>query len=306
MGGNAFSNVRRINRMEIAPTLLNFSRDTGIKYNTLVQGMLGSTGKQETSGDIDIALDEKHYSRKTLRDVAEKLRNKNIGLVTKGMRQGVINIAYPIYDSNDFIQIDLMVGNREFLKFSHYSPGLDMSPYKGVWISTLFGVCAKRKYFVRIQAPSETPRLTEKSVNILKEYGFFKSNEYADTRAFSSWKYDLENGLYIDSYLFKKDQRVRYRDVGNFETAFFKQYPDYDLPRIPRVEYIKNPQDIVSLIFGDQYVPEDFSTFEKTWEIVKEEFPDQLEGIVESTILQLVRSSSADKSNMKELLEILR
>lgn len=307
MGGNAFSNVRRINRIEIVPTLLNFAQDTGIRYKTLVQGLLGSTGKQETSGDIDIALCETQFGRKHLREVAEILRNKNVNVVTKGLKQGVINIAYPIYGSKDLVQVDLMVGDQTFLKFSHYSPGLDVSPYKGVWISTLFGICAKRRHFVRIQEPTDVPRLAEKSVNILKQYGFFFGNEKLDTRAFSSWKYDLENGLYIDSYVYQKDQRIRYQDPGNFETAFFKQYPDYKLPRIPRVGYnIKNPQDIVSLIFGDQYIPEDFSTLEKTWEIVKQVFPDQLEGIIESTVLQLVRSSSANKNDLFELLEIFR
>jgi hypothetical protein len=54
-GGNVFPNTGSIHRDEVAPTLAKLEQQTGL--TGLKQNLLGTTGKKQFSGDIDIAID---------------------------------------------------------------------------------------------------------------------------------------------------------------------------------------------------------------------------------------------------------
>jgi hypothetical protein len=140
-GGNIFSD-RRINKSEIIPTIKSLEELTGLP---LLNNTLGSTGKRESSGDIDLVID----STKVNKD--EFIKN----LVSKGvdptsLKKTGIEVAYkaPIIDStgnktDDHIQVDFMFSeDPEFLKF-YYANNEDV--HKGSARNILLAAIAKSK-----------------------------------------------------------------------------------------------------------------------------------------------------------------
>lgn len=99
---------------------------------TLMDGLLGSAGKQEISGDIDLAIDDK------LENIVEILkRNRANFKVNKGLNcvHILVEIKGPdrrvmIPNYTGKVQVDLFFGEVEWLKFSHFSAG-SKSKYKG-------------------------------------------------------------------------------------------------------------------------------------------------------------------------------
>ena len=171
MGGNVFGTTASIKREDIKPTLLEFFREfkkifpkahahfTGIKT-------IGSVGKKEVSGDIDLVLagssfddindwglDEKHVQdlftafksrartasdeqlmrRAVVVAVAEIIQNSNTDIVPdiKQAGSGQLFLMAPQFDetgkrNGSSVQIDINIGDVDWLEFSHYS-----AVYKG-------------------------------------------------------------------------------------------------------------------------------------------------------------------------------
>jgi len=133
-GGNAVEGGGAIHIDEIEPTLQALSKATKIPYNDIKQGALGSVGKAEFSGDIDIALDANTYDKKELyAQLNASGLNPKMG--------SVISIPFPIQNYDEakestkertgLVQVDFMFGNPKWLSFGYHSAG-DASKYKGV------------------------------------------------------------------------------------------------------------------------------------------------------------------------------
>ena len=166
MGGNVFGTTAPIRREDIKPTLLEFFREfkkifpkahthfTGIKT-------IGSVGKKEISGDIDLVLagssfddindwglDEKHVQdlfalfkkrartasdeqlmrRAVVVAAAEIIQNSDTDIVPdmKGAGSGQLFLMAPQYNEageriGNSVQIDINIGDVDWLEFSHYS-----------------------------------------------------------------------------------------------------------------------------------------------------------------------------------------
>lgn len=126
MGGKAFEGTtRRILKEEVKPTLdwliANWS-DSKIQGGNFMDHLLGSVGKNETSGDIDLNLRIELYDQgKVASDLVAILGEDNVK-ARPGNNQ--IFTAVPIMGDaeNGFVQVDFMFGNYEWQKFSYYSP----------------------------------------------------------------------------------------------------------------------------------------------------------------------------------------
>lgn len=168
MGGFVFkeSNVQSIKRENIQPTINQFIKEfidifpnTNHLFNPLVT--LGSVGKKDISGDIDLGIDEKYLDdvlyynldkdevnslfekfkkrartatdyqlakRAIIVSIANKIRNSSssINVDDKGSSAGALYCKFPQYDiqNNQLgynVQIDLNFGNIEWLKFAYFS-----------------------------------------------------------------------------------------------------------------------------------------------------------------------------------------
>ena len=166
MGGNVFDNTAPIKREHIKPTLLEFFKQFKTifpKAEPFFREMktLGSVGKKDYSGDIDLALagssfddindwglDEKHVKglfdgfksrvrtstddqlmkRAVIVAVAQKILEADTEVLSdvKGSGAGALFLLFPQYDENkqavgQNVQIDVNVGDVDWLSFAYHS-----------------------------------------------------------------------------------------------------------------------------------------------------------------------------------------
>jgi len=143
--GGAMDGVGAIHMDEIEPTLDNLEKILGIdlKNNTL-----GSVGKKEFSGDIDIALE---IAPEDIPAFVEKL--KNIPEVLDIAKSSVIMTKVKISDYDPdkkvegkprtgYVQVDFMPGDPGWLKTFYHAPHEKDSKYKGVFRNILMSSIA--------------------------------------------------------------------------------------------------------------------------------------------------------------------
>jgi hypothetical protein len=166
MGGNVFGNTAPIKKEDIKPTLLEFFRQfkrVFPKAEPFFREMktLGSVGKKDYSGDIDLALSGKSFDnvedwglnrehimklfeafkkrartatddllmkRAVIVAIAEVVQNSNtdIAVDVKGSAAGALFLMFPQYDTTgkqleNNVQIDINVGDVDWLEFAYYS-----------------------------------------------------------------------------------------------------------------------------------------------------------------------------------------
>jgi hypothetical protein len=166
MGGNVFDSTAPIKKEDIKPTLLEFFRQFKQifpKAEPFFREMktLGSVGKKDYSGDIDLALagssfdnvedwgldrehimklfegfkkrsrtatDDQLMKRAVIVSIAEKVSEANTEIIAdvKGSGAGALFLLFPQYDENkeavgQNVQIDINVGDVDWLEFAYYS-----------------------------------------------------------------------------------------------------------------------------------------------------------------------------------------
>lgn len=166
MGGNVFNSTNSIKKEHIKPTLLEFLKQfkqVFPKAEPFFREMktLGSVGKKDYSGDIDLALSGKSFDniedwgldkqyitklydgfRKRARTstddqlmkracivgIAQKIEQSSTDILVdiKGSSSGALFLAFPQFDQQgeevgDNVQIDINVGDVDWLEFAYYS-----------------------------------------------------------------------------------------------------------------------------------------------------------------------------------------
>jgi hypothetical protein len=166
MGGNVFDSTAPIKKEHIKPTLLKFFKEfkrifPKAEPHFREMKTLGSVGKKDYSGDIDLALsgksfdtlddwgitqervtnlfnlfkkrartstDEQLIKRAAIVAIAEKIQESNSEILVdiKGSSAGALFLLFPQYDETgqhvgDNVQIDINVGDVDWLEFAYYS-----------------------------------------------------------------------------------------------------------------------------------------------------------------------------------------
>ena len=166
MGGNVFDSTAPIKKEHIKPTLLEFFRQFKQifpKAEPFFREMktLGSVGKKDYSGDIDLALagssfddvedwgldrghimklfegfkkrartssDDQLMKRAVIVAIAEKISQADTEIIAdvKGSSAGALFLLFPQYDENkqavgQNVQIDINVGDVDWLEFAYHS-----------------------------------------------------------------------------------------------------------------------------------------------------------------------------------------
>jgi hypothetical protein len=132
-GGHVFKDkdgnplTQRIRREDVVPTVQWLEKLTGLD---LTNNMLGTTGKKETSGDLDLAVDANKIDKNSL---IELMLNK--GIDKKDVRKSgdSVHLKTPIKGDPalGYVQTDFMFGEPEWQKFSMQG-GRDGSLYPGM------------------------------------------------------------------------------------------------------------------------------------------------------------------------------
>lgn len=136
-GGSAVPGCGTIHITEIKDTLTKLTDDLEFPFD-LNDFVLGSTGKKEYSGDIDLVLDDRWWGH------GPKALKENLDIIfgseNSKIYGSMVHLKYPIvgFDPKKdhrkprtgFVQIDFNFGNSDWEKFYHFSPGNE-SEYKG-------------------------------------------------------------------------------------------------------------------------------------------------------------------------------
>jgi hypothetical protein len=143
-GGNVFKladgtlATTRIARDNVVPTVQWLEQLTGLN---LVDNMLGTTGRKETSGDLDLAVDANKISKDVL---VQQLLKRGIAAADIKKSGDSVHLKTPILGdpNNGYVQTDFMFGNPDWQRWSLRGAG-EGSPYKGVHRQVLMASIAK-------------------------------------------------------------------------------------------------------------------------------------------------------------------
>jgi hypothetical protein len=150
-GGNIFKDAegknatQRISQSDVRPTVEWLETIVGLE---LSDNLLGTTGKNSDSGDIDIAVDSTKISTGNLEAKLAEYVKRLGGDPKEWIKKSGISVHFktPIKgdEANGFVQTDLMFGDPEWMKFSLTGSG-EGSAFKGVHRHVLLASIAKTK-----------------------------------------------------------------------------------------------------------------------------------------------------------------
>ena len=133
--GGAMPGVGAIHTDEIRPTLAPLEKELGID---LMNNTLGSVGKREFSGDIDVAL---QIDTDKIPEFVERLKKSSqiLDIAKSSVIMTKVKIADFDKSKEDgrprtgYVQVDFMPGDPDWLKTYYHSPHEKDSQYKGVY-----------------------------------------------------------------------------------------------------------------------------------------------------------------------------
>ena len=144
-GGNVFKDAKgqalttRISRENVVPTVQWLEQLTGLN---LQDNMLGTTGRAETSGDLDLGVDATKISK----DVLIKHLLKR-GVSDKDIRKSgdAVHLKTPILgdSSNGYVQTDFMFTENPAWQHFALTGGAEGSQFKGMHRHVLLSSIAK-------------------------------------------------------------------------------------------------------------------------------------------------------------------
>jgi len=153
--GGAMPGVGAIHVDEINPTLIPLEKELGID---LRNNTLGSVGKREFSGDIDVALD---IETDKIPEFVKRLEKSNqiLDIAKSSVIMTKVKIAN--FDENKetnanrtgYVQVDFMPGDPDWLKTYYHSPNEKDSQYKGVYRNIMIGSIAST---YKVESSEET------------------------------------------------------------------------------------------------------------------------------------------------------
>lgn len=136
-GGNVFKDdagsilTVRINKADVLPTVQWLETVTGLE---LTDNMLGTTGKKDTSGDLDLAIDANAVDKNEFAVKLADYITKKGGNPKEWIKKSGISVHFktPIKgdEKNGYVQSDFMFGEPNWMKFS-LQGGKEGSELKG-------------------------------------------------------------------------------------------------------------------------------------------------------------------------------
>jgi hypothetical protein len=238
-GGNAVPDVGAIHIDEIEPTLKKLA--DMLKMPEVLDQTLGSVGKAEYSGDIDIAV---NIDTDALKELSHELRNMLGNQNVKGVA-GNVAFAFPIenYDESKQgrqprtgkVQIDLIPGDPTWMRTFMHSPG-DASKLKGIHRNLAIHAVVSN---IDTQNSEETDQWGRPLQSI-------------------RWLWGMKNGLV----------RVRKYSRKNERTGEWVKKQDQELLSEP----LKDPAKIAEIIFKGKAGPEALDSVETIIEAVKKAY----------------------------------
>lgn len=247
------------------------------KFPNIECSPLGSTGKKtkdQSSGDIDIAIEYNWDKMNDIKDYIYQLSNITKGNVNDKLH--VFNVGWEYNYDNDekkIVQVDFMfVDNVEFAKFAYHSPDFtkNESKYKGMYQSALL-----------MAILSCTP-IKDKKIEYF---------DNGDPKVIYKYFLDQSKGLYIKkmSYEGKDDKQLKNAKKINEEFVTSK------------------PKEIINIALGPKGTQEDCNSFESLLSFIcsdKYINKDELNNIKDKFMNDWQIKMKTSQDTMNELSEL--
>lgn len=141
MGGNVFDYTSRIPKENVQPTIREYKKQVLDKLGIERFQSLGSTGKKSSSGDIDLGVS----TTMDVKEIGQKLNDIGIPNRPAGTQ---VWTAFPQYgpdgkELDSTVQIDIMLGDLDWMTHAYYSPGEGESKYKGAHRNLILGLALR-------------------------------------------------------------------------------------------------------------------------------------------------------------------
>lgn len=240
LGGTAVPGCGTIHQSEIKATLTKLSDDLEFPFD-FNDYIIGSTGKREYSGDIDVVLDSKWWDHgvTAFRDNLEQVFGKE----SVARNGDMLHLRYPIigYEPlhnkclprTGFVQIDFNLADYEWDKFYHYSHA--ESAYKGGHRNLMISaICSK----THMDILDHTPDSFNRPISTIR------------------WKWG-SNGLI----------RVQRTSAKDRDGNWMRKQKD-EVLTLP----YKDPADIADILFPDDGAVDDMLSMETLMAAVKRNF----------------------------------
>lgn len=244
MGGAAFKDkARRINKEEIIPTLKWIAYKTGLGYPYLINNMMGSAGKSETSGDIDINMDQTKYDKRALLNKLVNVLGPDDVKDWTHVNQIFTCIPITGDPAHGYVQVDFMFGNHAWQAFSYHSPG-PTSQYKGLF----------RTELIKAAVAFNSDWTLMENDELVARVGptFFHDKGLV-------WRYRHRAP--------RKDGKGRVKTLSELtEAEFLQMYPD---AKKASALIVDSPKGVAELIFGSDKTLQAFDRYETLSEKLK-------------------------------------
>jgi len=273
--GGAAMSASRIEAKNIKSTFDRYIKNVIKKIDPKAEyKTIGSLGKKDSSGDIDVALDTKL----TLDQVSDKLKSLNVDhKISRGLKQ--IYTEYPIYDSDGkdtgkMVQVDLMFGDPDFMSATYWAPGESQSKFNGSDLSVLFAGFSR---FTKV-----------KKIKDLENKQVWDNIKQERPEATLAYVYNINSGMYLKARWKEEAKRGKYKGQMIEKS---KRLPNPEATSISGIIDIWNKDSKVKWEKKDFELP-----LEKVWNKAKLGFTkNKIKNIIKYT-----ESALKDRGPLKE------
>lgn len=272
--------VTRIKRKDIPATIKYFSKLANIPTNELHS--VGSTGKVDDSGDIDLAVDLHSFDPESIHAL---LLDKLDGQGTYNKATNVASYAVPIRgdEENGKVQIDLMfTPNVEWAKFAYHSEGGN-SKYKGAIRAILLSAVAAAK-----NEPG-TDHFEYDGDELIIRVGRTVELSQGLRRIFQHRPKRKDGTGYTKT--------LKSISIDDFK----KLYPNVEVKSGQII--IDDPAKVVKALFGGNTKPEDVQSAEQVIHLIKKKFDEEMQDKIFSFAAKRAKNISGKMKLPPELLE---
>lgn len=247
--GIAIKGISRVKKQNIIPTLNNVQKNIFDPLNITkdMWTIVGSVGKKDQSGDLDICINIpealKATNSQTIEEYADKICNQaqKIGWIFNNKIKGIyktIHLGIPIIgQSGQICQLDIMNSNDlTYAKFRYYSPSPEESKYKGahrrILLSSIWYILSLKP----IEGQEEP--VLDKDQKVIHPYTGFKVQEFKP------------QGLAERSYSYKGKKTKWVKNPIKLSSNIINN----------------DVQDIINNMLGKNvFTQKDFQSFESIW-----------------------------------------
>ena len=287
MGGKAFEGItKRIHQSDIEPTLKWLtSKWSGAKIQggNYMDHLLGSSGKNATSGDLDLNMQIELYNQSAVADELRSLLGEDKVKARPGNNQ--IFTAVPLHGNPNlgYVQVDFMFGDYEWQKFSYYSAKLD--PELGSRHSW------RRNYHCSgVKGLYRTELL--KSLVAFNSDWVLEENGEMIARVGPTFFHDRGCVWRYRHRPMRKDGTARVKDLKELsKEEFMKIYPS---ATPARAEVIKDPNLVVQMVLSENCKEEWANTFESLWLTVQNLYNTEQQKTITKIYLERLNSLKAE------------